>query len=195
MGNETAGQRPRDAHDLHRAAHGQTIRRDCGGRREQIQRGFLRFTGGLLFALASLAFAGEPVHFSHKQHALLKIECSYCHTTVETGEKASFPAVAKCMACHRAVKKDSPEIRRLAAQSEDITLSPANQVYVVQDFVIFSHARHHQAGIDCRNCHGAVKERNVISTREVPITMRGCVDCHRSHGASSTCNTCHELGQ
>ena len=195
MGNETAGQRPCDADDLHGVAHGQTVRRDRGRRREQIQRGFLRFTGGLFFALASLAFAEESVHYSHKQHAPLKIECNYCHTTVETGEKASFPAAAKCMACHRAVKKDSPEIRRLAALGADTTLSPANQVYAVQDFVIFSHARHHKAGIDCRNCHGVVNERHVIATPEVPITMKGCVDCHRSHGASLTCNACHELGQ
>jgi hypothetical protein len=139
--------------------------------------------------------AEEPIGFNHKQHAPLKIDCNYCHITFATGEKASFPPVAKCMACHRTSKKDSPAIRRLAALKGNVTLSPAKQVYSVEDFVIFSHARHHKAGIDCNSCHGLVNEQNEISNQEVPITMQGCVDCHKSHGAPSTCNTCHELGR
>lgn len=99
------------------------------------------------------------------------------------------------MVCHRTSKKDSPAIRRLAALKGNVTLSPAKQVYSVEDFVIFSHARHHKAGIDCKSCHGVVNEHNEISNQEVPITMKGCVDCHTSYGAPSTCNTCHELGR
>ena len=141
-----------------------------------------------------MALAEEPVHFSHKQHAPLKIECRYCHATVETGDKASFPTVAKCMTCHRAVKKDSPEIKRLAALANDAAPFPAQPVYTVADFVIFSHARHFKAGIDCRNCHGSVSERDVL-TKEVPTTMKACVDCHKSRHAAVGCTVCHELGQ
>jgi len=134
------------------------------------------------------------VHFSHKQHAQLKIECVYCHTTVEAEERAGFPAVAKCMTCHRAVKRDSEEIRRLAALGNDAKPFPTHQVYTVEDFVFFSHERHHKAAIGCRKCHGVVWERDVI-TKEVPTTMKACVDCHKSHRAAIACNTCHELGQ
>jgi hypothetical protein len=141
-----------------------------------------------------VAAAQEPVPFSHKRHAPLKVECHYCHTTVETGERASFPAVAKCMTCHRAVKKDSPEIQRLAALGDDAKPFPFNRVYTVADFVFFSHARHRKAGIECRTCHGAVSERDVV-IKEVPTTMKTCIDCHKSRQASWTCNTCHELGQ
>jgi hypothetical protein len=140
------------------------------------------------------AFAEEPVHFSHKRHAPLKIECRYCHTTVETGDKASFPAVGKCMTCHRAVKKDSPEIKRLAALGDEARPFPAQQVYTVEDFVIFSHARHRKAEIECRSCHGKVAERDSV-TLEVAVTMKNCVNCHRERHASIACNTCHELGQ
>jgi hypothetical protein len=140
-----------------------------------------------------MAFAGEPVHFSHKKHAPLKIQCRYCHTTVETGEKASFPAVAKCMNCHRAVKKDSPQIQRLQALGDDAAPFPTMQVYVAKDYVIFSHARHRK--VECRMCHGAVMERDAITTPEVPVTMKGCLDCHKARRVSSDCHTCHELGQ
>jgi len=99
------------------------------------------------------------------------------------------------MNCHRAVKKDSPEIRRLAALGPEATPFPTQPVYVVEDYVVFSHARHHKAGIDCHVCHGAVMERDAITSQDVPITMKGCVECHKARRASSDCHTCHELGQ
>jgi len=146
----------------------------------------------ICLSLAWLAAADEPIPFSHKRHAPLK--CSYCHSTVETGEKASFPTVGKCMNCHRNVKTDSPDIKRLAALGTDATLFPAQQVYTLEDFVFFSHALHRKAGIDCRECHGAVTEHDTV-TLEMPVTMKACVACHKARHASSTCNTCHELGQ
>lgn len=124
----------------------------------------------------------------------MKIACSFCHTTVETEERASFPAVGKCMNCHRAVKKDSPDIKRLAALANDATPFPTGQVYTVEDFVYFSHARHRKAAIDCRECHGAVTDHDTV-TLEIPVTMKGCVACHKARRASIACNTCHELGQ
>lgn len=141
-----------------------------------------------------MAGADERVEFSHKRHAPLKIDCKYCHTTVESGEKASYPAVAKCMTCHRAVKKDSPQIQRLAAMGNDATPFPAQQVYAVEDFVYFSHARHVKAGTECKECHGAVNEHDTV-TLEIPVTMKGCVACHKVRQAPLACNTCHELGQ
>ena len=140
------------------------------------------------------ACAEEPVQFSHKRHAPLKIECRYCHTTVETGEKASFPAVGKCMACHRTVKKDSREIERLAGLGNDATPFPARQIYTVKDFVFFSHARHRKADIECASCHGAVIKQDIIR-KELPTSMKYCVDCHKARRAAVECNICHELGQ
>jgi len=98
------------------------------------------------------------------------------------------------MTCHRAVKKASREIQRLATLGDEATPFPAQQVYTVEDFVFFSHARHRKAGIDCASCHGAVPERDVVK-KEVPTTMKYCVDCHKARQASRDCNTCHELGQ
>lgn len=99
------------------------------------------------------------------------------------------------MNCHRAVRKESPEIRRMAALGNGATPFPTQHVYVVEDFVIFSHARHRKAGIDCRVCHGAVTEHDAITSQEVPVTMKGCVTCHESRRVSTDCHICHELGQ
>jgi hypothetical protein len=98
------------------------------------------------------------------------------------------------MTCHREVKKDSIRIKRLASLGKTATLFPKQQIYRVEDFVYFSHARHHRAGIDCRQCHGAVSEHDTVAL-EVPVTMKWCVECHKTHKASLGCNTCHELGQ
>jgi hypothetical protein len=98
------------------------------------------------------------------------------------------------MNCHRAVKKDSPEIRQLAVLKNAATPFPAEQVYSVEDFVFFSHARHRKAGIDCKECHGDVAARDTV-TLEIPVTMKSCVACHKARHASLTCDTCHELGQ
>ncbi len=97
------------------------------------------------------------------------------------------------MNCHRMVKKDSPQIQRLQALGNDATPFPGEQVYVVKDYVNFSHARHQK--VECRHCHGTVTERDAITKQEVPITMKGCVDCHKTRRVSSDCHTCHELGQ
>ena len=98
------------------------------------------------------------------------------------------------MNCHRAVRKDSPDIKRLAALGNDAAPFPSVQVYAVEDFVFFSHARHRKVGIDCKECHGDVIAHDTV-TLEIPVTMKACVACHKSRHASLTCNTCHELGQ
>jgi len=98
------------------------------------------------------------------------------------------------MNCHRAVKTESPEIKRIAALGNDATPFPVQQVYAVEDFVFFSHAQHGKAKIECRECHGDVSQRDTV-TLEIPVTMKGCIACHKTRHAPVACNTCHELGQ
>ncbi len=98
------------------------------------------------------------------------------------------------MNCHRTVKTDSPEIKKLVALPPDATPFPKRQVYTVEDFVFFSHARHRKAGVDCKECHADVASHDNV-TLEIPVTMKSCVACHNARHASVTCNTCHELGQ
>ena len=46
----------------------------------------------------------QPVPFSHKLHAgQLKLDCRYCHNTVEKTGHAAVPPTATCGNCHGAV--------------------------------------------------------------------------------------------
>jgi len=143
---------------------------------------------------ACLASQDQPIRFSHKRHSTLKIECKYCHPTVEQDALAGFPTAAKCMTCHRTVKPESPEIQRLAALPAGRKPYPSQRVYTLADYVFFSHARHRQAEIDCKRCHGDVGAQDVV-TKQAPTSMKACVDCHKAHRATTACNACHELSQ
>ena len=102
-----------------------------------------------------------------------------CHEGATTADLAGFPAMKQCHVCH--VDMAARKI-------------PSRRVYEVPDFVFFSHARHASAKIECANCHGDVALQEVVFARQ-PVSMKGCVDCHKSYKAAVRCNTCHELGQ
>ncbi|MBT9333371.1 cytochrome c3 family protein [Paracidobacterium acidisoli] len=136
----------------------------------------------------------QPFPFSHKRHAALKINCTYCHTGAETGVHADFPVQSKCMACHAQVDKDAEPIKQLAALPPDTHITPEKPVYTLPDFVTFSHARHKAAGAACAACHGDVWASDVVQPH-LPMRMKACIDCHRENHAQVTCTTCHEAFQ
>lgn len=124
------------------------------------------------------------IAFSHKRHAPLKLDCAYCHTTAKTGERASYPDVATCKLCHQ----------QMAALPKQGTLAPARSMYMLAEFVFFSHARHRAAKIACQTCHGNVWQQDAI-IQAMPMTMKACVACHKANKAKTGCKTCHELNQ
>ena len=140
------------------------------------------------------ASAAQPLPFSHKRHAGLKIECLYCHAKAATGDRAGFPPAAKCMVCHREVAKNAPAIERLAGLAGDIAIVPEQPLYVLPDFVIFTHQRHRTKSISCASCHGDVWMADALKP-QLQMKMKACVDCHKSNQARTTCILCHELNQ
>jgi predicted CXXCH cytochrome family protein len=125
-----------------------------------------------------LAFALGP--FSHKVHAPLKLECTTCHATAQTGERADFPESAVCASCHAS----------LAGRREQVV--PERSVYPLAEFVHFSHAKHAAANLACQTCHGQIW--NMEEVRQVlPMTMKACITCHRAMNASTRCSKCHQL--
>lgn len=43
----------------------------------------------------------QPVQFDHRVHAYsLKIDCRYCHSTVERAANAGLPPTSACVECH-----------------------------------------------------------------------------------------------
>ena len=143
--------------------------------------------------MTAMAFTGEPLPFSHKRHAALKVECAYCHEKAAAGERAGFPAASKCMVCHREVAKDTEAIQRLAALANDTTIVPEKPLYTLPDFVFFSHAKHKEK-VSCDTCHGNVWAGDAVKL-QLSMKMKGCVDCHKSSRATVTCTACHELSQ
>jgi hypothetical protein len=98
------------------------------------------------------------------------------------------------MACHRAIRPDAPDVKKLAAFHQRGEKIPWLRVYRVRDFVFFSHANHVKAGAACADCHGPVESRDVL-LKEVSTNMASCVNCHRARKASTDCSLCHQLGQ
>ena len=149
----------------------------------------------VVLAVAVAVLAAEPplqpIPYSHKQHIALGLKCANCHEMPDPGEMMGIPAAAKCMTCHQAVKKDSPEIQKLAAFAARKEPVPWVRVYQIPGYVFFSHKNHLDTGATCETCHGKVSERDRLF-RETDISMGGCMNCHRSKRASLDCTFCHE---
>ena len=136
----------------------------------------------------------QPLPYSHKTHVALGLQCRDCHAIADPGFLAGYPAEATCMACHSAIKTDSPHIQELARLSAEGSAVPWRRVYRVPDFVWFSHASHvEDASVDCETCHGPVAEREVLF-QEKPTTMAACMACHAQHSAPNDCDLCHDPG-
>jgi hypothetical protein len=109
----------------------------------------------------------------------------------EPGEDMTFPSAKKCMTCHSTIKTESPAIQKVAEFATAHQDPPWVQVYLLPDYVYFSHKTHIKKGkLACEDCHGPVAERGAI-TQEEDITMKACVGCHAKMHARVTCNTCH----
>lgn len=136
----------------------------------------------------------QPINFSHRIHATdNEIPCLYCHSAAERTPSAGVPSVAKCMGCHKAIAVDKPEILKLADYWERQEPIPWIKVYDVPDFVVFTHKRHVQEGVECQQCHGPVQEMDRV-TRVSSLKMPWCVDCHTEKEVHNgrDCWTCHK---
>lgn len=157
--------------------------------------------GGLyLVAIAAFAFSPEttdvgyepkqPVPFSHKLHAgKLKMDCRYCHTTVEDSAHAAVPPTQTCINCHSpadangnvattAIHTKSPklvEVHQSYASGRPILW---NKVHDLPDYAYFNHAAHVRRGVSCVSCHGRVDQMEVVRQVE-PLSMAWCLKCHR----------------
>ena len=141
------------------------------------QQQILRTATILCLGLVPALAESEP--FSHKRHAELKLQCTFCHKTAGSAERATFPAWKICQTCHTEMAEQPIPLKR---------------VYNLPDFVFFSHVRHATAKIECAACHGDVKSQARIELHR-STKMAACVDCHKANKATVVCNSCHELGQ
>jgi cytochrome c553 len=127
----------------------------------------------------------QPVKFSHAVHAgQNKTDCIYCHSSASFSKNAGIPPVNVCMNCHLMVRNGTRsglfEISKVISSYENIKPVEWIKVHNLPDHVFFSHAQHVSAGgVDCTECHGNVKEMNVIK-QVSDLSMGWCINCHRT---------------
>jgi hypothetical protein len=126
----------------------------------------------------------QPIKFSHYVHATgNKIDCRYCHSTVEFSKSAGIPSVNVCLNCHTLVREGTRsgqfEINKIHYANDNHKPIQWIKVHNLPDHVFFSHAQHVSAGkIQCIECHGDVANMNVIK-QEKDLSMGFCIKCHR----------------
>ena len=149
----------------------------------------------------------QPIPFSHQLHAgQYKMDCRYCHTSVEESRYASVPSLNICMNCHINIKVESPWIQKLRKAFDEDKPIQWQKVHLLADFVKFNHAPHIKALTDgqtipdssvyrqsCQTCHGKVEEMPIVFQTET-LSMGWCIDCHRQEENKPwllQCSTCH----
>jgi hypothetical protein len=152
---------------------------------------FVGLTGGLLVTLAldrsdyrtGRNWAVEqPLPFSHAHHAgELKIDCRYCHSSVESSAMASLPPTETCMSCHSQIWKNADVLEPLRKSLREEQPLHWQRVVELPDYVYFHHGVHVNAGVGCSECHGAVDRMQLLFKAE-PLNMGQCLACHRDPG-------------
>jgi len=122
----------------------------------------------------------QPVPFSHKHHAGDdRIDCRYCHTTVEKSAFANVTPTHTCMTCHSQIWTDSPLLQPVRDSFRTGRPLVWARVHDLPDFVYFNHSIHIKKGISCVSCHGRVDEMP-LTFKEHTLSMRWCLNCHRN---------------
>ncbi|MEO1496380.1 MAG: cytochrome c3 family protein [Planctomycetota bacterium] len=156
------------------------------------------YAGAVLFygTLPEVMYTGyapeQPVPFSHKLHAgELKMDCRYCHNTVDKAAHAAIPATNTCGNCHNAsinldgtlaktvVHANSPKLQPIRQSLAEGTPVKWERIHDLADYVYFNHAAHVNRGVGCVECHGRIDKMEVVYQHE-PLAMSWCLDCHRN---------------
>jgi len=155
------------------------------------------------------------LRFSHARHSGMGVQCTSCHSDVETSDSAAdvlLPSPKACDGCHGSDHTDVTTVLAGAtprgacgfchlgyAAGDGNHVAPLD---VPRANLHFTHKKHLARGIECAECHGVVA-RLELATRDQLPRMAGCFGCHQSpdsagaHAARSECTTCHlrEIGE
>jgi hypothetical protein len=122
----------------------------------------------------------QPVKYSHKLHAGdLGMDCRYCHSQIEQSRHANIPSTQTCMNCHKQVGLDNPNLRPVRESWDTGKPIEWVRVHKLPDYAYFNHAAHLRAGVGCIECHGNVRQMDVVEQVK-PLSMSWCLDCHRN---------------
>lgn len=122
----------------------------------------------------------QPVAFDHRIHVTgQRIDCRYCHFSVERAASAGMPPTSACVACHSTAYMNSDLLRPVRESLASGRPLQWNRVNALPGFVYFNHAIHVNKGVGCESCHGRV-DRMARVFQHAPLTMGWCVNCHRN---------------
>jgi menaquinone reductase, multiheme cytochrome c subunit len=133
----------------------------------------------------------QPIPFSHAIHAgKLKMDCRYCHTSVEKAAFAAIPPTKTCVNCHSgqaangstkytAIHSTSPKLEPVRTSFSSGKSVPWVKVHDLPDYAYFNHSAHVTRGVSCVSCHGRIDKMEVVRQQE-PLSMGWCLECHRA---------------
>jgi len=122
----------------------------------------------------------QPIPFSHRHHVGdLKIDCRFCHQSVEQTAFAGMPATKTCMNCHSQIWAGSAMLSPVRDSYRDDRPIAWNRVHQLPDFAHFNHSIHIAKGIGCASCHGRV-DQMPLTWQVHTLHMEWCLDCHRN---------------
>jgi len=128
----------------------------------------------------------QPVLFSHRHHAgELRLDCRFCHATVETAAFAGMPATRTCLGCHDRILSDAALLAPVRRSAETRTPIAWNRVTRLPDHVYFHHGIHVSRGVACAACHGKIEDM-ALTAKAHALDMRECLACHRQEEARAT---------
>jgi hypothetical protein len=127
--------------------------------------------------------APQPIPFRHDIHAgSLRIDCRYCHATVERAASAGMPSATTCMSCHSQVWAGASVLEPLRSSVELNQAIAWNSVHRLPDYAYFHHAAHVAKGVACETCHGRV-DQMARTVKAHTLSMGWCLECHRDPAA------------
>jgi hypothetical protein len=159
-------------------------------------------TAPVISDTGSLKGPRQPIFFRHDIHAgQYKMQCQYCHYSVDQSSEPGIPSVETCMGCHLVVSgtdsTDRAEIRKLRQFWADSAVGKPKlewvRVHTIARHAHFPHMRHVKAmGPNaCQTCHGDVARMPQVWRVNNVNNMGFCISCHLERGVNRDCTACH----
>lgn len=147
---------------------------------------------------SSLKGPTQPILFRHDIHAgQLKMQCQYCHYSVNVSTEPGIPSMQTCMGCHTMVKGTTDahkaEIKKLTDAWTAQKPVEWVRIHEVARHVRFPHSRHIKAlgAQACATCHGNVARMPQVYMVNNVNNMGWCVSCHLERNVTRDCTACH----
>jgi hypothetical protein len=147
---------------------------------------------------AELKGPRQPILFRHDLHAgQFKMQCQYCHYSVNVSSEPGIPSMETCMGCHLVIagtdSTNRAEIRKLVTAWNEKKPIEWVRIHALARHAHFPHQRHIKAmGPNaCATCHGDVTRMPQVYKVNNVNNMGWCISCHVERKVTRDCTACH----